>query len=369
MIVGVPKERKTLERRVAITPDGVGEIVRRGHTVLVETEAGVGSFFTDDHYKNAGAKIVPTLKDVWTKADMIVKVKEPHESEYEFMRPGLIIFDYLHLASMPELTHVMLEKKVTGVAYELVQVDGRLPLLEPMSEVAGKLAVLNGANFLLAQNGGRGELIGGTIGVPPAKVIVVGAGIAGRAACEMAIGLGADVTVLDRRYERLEQMYHIFKNQIRTVHSSQGTLTREIKDASIVIGAVLVPGAAAPKIITSEMIQTMKKGGVFVDISIDQGGCAETSTLTSLKEPIKEVNGVLHYGVPNMPAQTPRTSTMALTAATLPYVVDIANGSFGTLKNNKLLKGAINTHDGKLTNEAVSIATGITYTSIDTCLK
>lgn len=369
MIIGVPRERKTLERRVAITPDGVGEIVRRGHKVLIETKAGDGSFFPDNQYVEAGGKIVSTLKDLWGQSDIIVKVKEPHPDEYELMRPGQIIFDYLHLASMPELTKVMLDKKVTGIAYELVQnPDGRLPLLEPMSEVAGKLAVLNAANFLLAQNGGRGELVGGTIGVPPIKVVVVGGGVAGRAAVQMAIGLGASVTVLDRRYERLESLYHHFQDKVRTVHSSHGTLMREIQDASILIGAVLIPGAAAPRVITREMIRSMAKGGVFVDISIDQGGCAETSTLTSLDKPITEIEGIMHYGVPNMPAQTPRTSTKALTAATLPYIADLASGGLDALKRVPLLRGALNVHDGKLTSEQVAEAVGMPFTSIDRAL-
>ncbi len=368
MIVGVPRERKTREKRVAITPDGVGEITRRGHTVLIETCAGDGSSYSDAEFLSAGAKIVPTLADVWS-ADLVVKVKEPAPEEYDLMREGQIVFDYLHLASMPELTKIMLDKKITGIAYELVQFpDGRLPLLEPMSEVAGKLAVLNGANFLLSQNGGRGELLGGTIGVPPVKVVVIGGGVAGRAAVQMAVGLGASVTVLDRRYERLEYLYRDYKSLIRTVHSSRGTLERELEDASIVIGAVLIPGAAAPKIITKEMMKLVNRGGVFVDISIDQGGCAETSVLTSLDSPVKDIDGVLHYGVPNMPAQTPRTSTKALTAATLPYIVDLASGGLSALDKDPLLRGALNVHRGLLTNEAVSEATGFPYHSPERAL-
>jgi len=366
MKIGVPRERKTLEKRIAITPDGAAELVKHGHTVFIEKDAGAGSFFPDEQYIAVGAKIVPTLKDIWTGSDLVVKVKEPHEEEYQYFRDGLMLFDYLHLASMPDVAKALVNGKVTSIAYELVQTDtGRLPLLEPMSEVAGKLSVFNGAYFLLSQNNGRGELLGGTIGVNPAKVVVLGAGVAGRCAAEMAIGTGADVTILDINYKKLEHIRDVFGNQIKTVIANRASISREISKASLLVGAVLVPGAAAPKIVTKDMIKLMPKGSVFVDISIDQGGCAETSRPTSLDEPVYEEFGVIHYGVCNMPAQTPRTSTMALTNATLPYVVQLADGGFDALKTSTQLRNALNTHKGMLTNELVSQAVKIPYTPIE----
>jgi len=370
MIIGVPRERKTLEKRVALTPDGAHELVKRGHTVLIETKAGDGSHFGDQAYAESGCEIVATLKDVWTRAELLVKVKEPHEEEYQYFRSGLAIFDYLHLAGMPELTKAMLKGKVTGIAYELVQTeDRRLPLLEPMSEVAGKLAVLNGANCLLAQNGGRGVLLGGTIGVRPGNVAIIGAGVAGRSACEVAIGTGAHVAILDIDYRKLEQIKFLFGNAVRTIHSTRASVARELEKADLVIGAVLVPGAAAPHVITRDMIRCMNKGSVFVDISVDQGGCSETTRTTSLAEPTYELDGVIHYGVPNMPAQVPRTSTMALTAATLPYIIKIADlGVMKALQTVKEIRNALNVHNGCLTNKAVSEAVKIPYTPIEQAL-
>jgi alanine dehydrogenase len=370
MIVGVPRERKTLEKRIALTPDGAHELVSRGHKVLIETIAGAGTFFEDQAYVAAGAEIVPTLKDVWTRAELVVKVKEPHESEYEFFRPGLCLFDYLHLASMPDVTEAMLKGKVSGIAYELVKSsDGRLPLLEPMSEVAGKLSILNGSYFLLSQKGGRGLLLGGVVGVPPAEVVIVGAGIAGRNACEVALGMGAAVTVLDISHEKLDRIHHQFGAAVRTVYSNSEALAREVTRADLLIGAVLRPGAAAPKVITRKMVQSMKKGAVFVDISIDQGGCAETIRPTSLDNPVYEAEGVIHYGVCNMPAQTPRTSTLALTAATLPYIIEIADKGFrGVMQQSPALRNALNTHMGFLTNCEVAEAVNIKATSIEQAL-
>lgn len=370
MIIGVPRERKTLEKRVALTPDGAADLVKRGHQVLIETNAGNGSFFEDRLYVDAGCTIVPTLKDVWTRADLVVKVKEPHESEYEFFRPGLILFDYLHLASMPDVTKEMVKGGITGIAYELVQLDdGRLPLLEPMSEVAGRLSVLNGSYYLLSQNGGRGVLLSGTVGVPPAEVVVVGAGIAGRGAVEIAVGMGAHVSVFDVDYSKLDRVRTQFGASVWTMHSTPGALARAIERADLLIGAVLVPGAAAPRIISKEMVSRMRKGAVFVDISIDQGGCAETIHATSLDDPVYVHDGVIHYGVCNMPAQTPRTSTMALTAATLPYIVKLAEQGLGALQSNRALRNALNTHQGHLTNQLVSQATGVKYTAIEQALR
>ena len=370
MIIGVPRERKTLEKRVALTPDGANELTKRGHTVLIEKDAGINSHYDDKSYTDAGCQIVPTLQDVWTKSDMVVKVKEPHESEYQYFRKGLILFDYLHLASMPDVTEAMLRGGVTGIAYELVQTDDRrLPLLEPMSEVAGKLSVLNGSYFLLAQNGGRGVLLGGTVGVPPAKVIVIGGGIAGKCAAEVALGMGADVSILDISYTKLDAMRVSTQGRVKTVHSTKASLEREVASADLLIGAVLIPGAAAPKIVTRQMIKSMKRGSVFVDISIDQGGCAETIRPTSLDNPVYDEEGVIHYGVCNMPAQTPRTSTQALTAATLPYIVKMAEGGLKTLETNRELRNALNTHHGLLTNKLVGEAVGIKFTAIEDALR
>ncbi|RIL03934.1 MAG: alanine dehydrogenase [Proteobacteria bacterium] len=370
MRIGVPKERKTLEKRIALTPDGASELVKHGHQILVETKAGEGSHFSDQAYKEAGATIVPTLSDVWTKSELIVKVKEPHEEEYKFFRPDVAIFDYLHLASMPELTKEMVKGKITGIAYELVQTpDRRLPLLEPMSEVAGKLSVLNGSYFLLSQNGGRGVLLGGTVGVRPGNVVIVGAGIAGTCACEVARGMGASVTVLDVSYQKLDSIRRTFGRGVRTIFSTRASLAREIEKADLLIGAVLVPGAAAPKIVDREMIRSMNKGAVFVDISIDQGGCAETIRPTNLDNPVYIEEEVAHYGVCNMPAQTPRTSTMALTAATLPYVLKIADmGVDKALRTAPEIRNALNTYKGHLTNQPVSEAVGVEFTPIDEVL-
>ncbi len=367
MIIGIPRERKTLEKRVALTPDGAQSLVSRGHQVLVETDAGAGANFPDSEYQAAGATLVGTLEEVWTKSEMVVKVKEPHEEEYQYFRPGLFLFDYLHLASMPDVAKQLVDGGVTGIAYELVHDrEGKLPLLEPMSEIAGKLSVLNGSFYLLSQNGGRGVLLGGAIGVQRANVTIVGAGISGRAACEIAYGMGADVKVFDINTNKLELIRREFGNQVTTAFSTPAALSRALQTTDLLIGAVLVPGAAAPKIITREMIAGMPNGSAFVDISIDQGGCAETSKPTSLDEPTYIVDDVVHYGVCNMPAQTARTSTMALTNATLPYIHKLAkDGPMEALKNHQDLRGALNTHEGKLTNEKVCEAVGMDYTPIE----
>ena len=369
MIIGVPKERKTLEKRVALTPDGAAELVKRGHSVLIESGAGIGSMFDDAAYIAVGAKIVPLLKDIWSKSDLLVKVKEPHESEYEYFREGLILFDYLHLASMPNVAKELVQSGITSLAYELVRTpDGRLPLLDPMSEVAGKLSVLTGSYFLLAQNGGRGVLLGGTTTVPKRRVVIIGAGISGRTACEIALGMGANVSILDINPLALERVKLQFGSAPRTVISTKAALAREIAKADLLIGAVLVPGAAAPKLVTREMVRSMKRGSVIVDISIDQGGCVEGIRTTSLDKPVYEEDGVIHYAVPNMPAQVPRTSTMALTAATLPYVIKLAESGLNALKKDAALRDSLNTHKGVLTNQAVSEAVGIPYVAITKAL-
>lgn len=371
MIIGIPKERKNLEKRIALTPDGAHQLVQNGHRVLVEEGAGHGCHLEDESYRSVGAEIVPTLADVWQKSQLVVKVKEPHEEEYQFFRDDLVLFDYLHLASMPDVAQKMIDGGVIGIAYELVQNDdGSLPLLEPMSEVAGKLSILNAAYFLFSQNGGRGILPGGVLGTPRAHVVIVGAGIAGRNACEMALGLGAQVTILDINHAALERVKIEFGNQVSTLYSTPSALLRACSTADILVGAVLIPGAAAPKIISREMIQSMPKGAVFVDISIDQGGCAETIRATSLSHPIYVEEDVVHYGVCNVPAQTARTSTMALTSATLPYIVEIANlGIEKALSENKKIRKALNTFRGKLTNKAVSEAVRIPFTPIEEAVR
>jgi alanine dehydrogenase len=366
MQIGVPRERKTLEQRVAITPDGARELIKHGHSVIIETNAGLGSSFPDNDYETVGCRIVKTLREVWTNAELLVKVKEPDPTEFEFFRSDLVLFDFLHLASLPEVGQALINSKITAFAYEtLTTSDGRLPLLEPMSEVAGKLSVLNGAYLLLSQNGGRGVLLGGAIGVPPAKVVVIGAGIAGRAACATAVGMGAQVSVIDISHQKLEAIASRFGSAVRTVYSTKGSIERECSGADLLIGAVLVPGAATPRIIDRKTIQALGSKAVFVDISIDQGGCSETSKPTTLDNPIYSVDGVIHYGVCNMPAQTPRTSTMALTAATLPFILKLANGGgSGAWKGSAELRSALTCHAGTMTNKPTADALGIPYTEV-----
>jgi alanine dehydrogenase len=326
MIIGVPRERKTLEKRVALTPNGTLELVKGGHKVLIETHAGAGSFFPDSEYEKAGATIVKTLAEVWGAAELLVKVKEPAPEEYPLMRKGITIFDYLHLAGIPGLEAEFKKSGARGIAYEMVQLDDRrLPLLEPMSEIAGRLGVINGANHLLSQHGGRGILLGGSLGVPPAKVLVCGAGIAGKAAALAAVGLGAEVTVLDIDGKKLDAVRGLTHGAAKTLFSSQGQLEALCPEVDLLIAAVLIPGAHAPRIITTSMVKSMHEGSVIVDISIDQGGCVETIKPTTLAAPTYIEHGVIHYGVTNMPAQTPRTSTIALTSATLPYLLKLAN--------------------------------------------
>ena len=364
MQIGVPRERKTLEKRVAITPEGAGQLIEGGHSVLVESLAGEGSGFSDADYRAAGCKIAKTLGDVWNNVELLVKVKEPHPSEFEFFRPDLLLFDFLHLASLPEVASELLAKKVTAFAYETLQTaEGRLPLLEPMSEVAGKLSVLNGSYLLLSQNGGRGVLLGGAGSAPPARVTIIGAGIAGRAACSTAHGMGAHVTVFDISGTKLASLERDFPG-IKTVISTSDSLSKGCAETDLLIGAVLVPGAATPKIITREMIRSIGPRGVFVDISIDQGGCAETSRPTDLDSPTYEVDGVIHYGVCNMPAQTPRTSTMALAAQTLPFIRKLADlGAAKAIHSSPELRSALTCFHGKLTNKPTAEALGVSYSA------
>ncbi len=326
MIIGVPKEVKDHEARVGLLPSGVKALVGAGHKVLAQAGAGLGSSLADEEYQEAGAKIVPTAAELWGKSDLVVKVKEPQRSEYDFLRPGLLLFTYLHLAPLPELTEKLVEARVNAVAYETIrEADNSLPLLTPMSEVAGRLATQVGAQYLEAPNGGRGIMLGGVPGVAPANVVIIGGGIVGHNAAKMAVGLGAHVTVIDRSLNRLRELDDIYSSQIVTLASNEYTIRESLRQADLVIGAVLIPGASAPKLVSRDMLKGMKKGAVMVDVAIDQGGCFETAHATTHTDPIYFVDGVLHYCVSNMPAAVPHTSTFALNNATFPYLVAIAN--------------------------------------------
>ena len=329
MIVGVPKEIKTEENRVAVTTTGVAGFVARHHSVLIEKGAGAGSGFTDLAYQNAGATIVASAQEVWEHSDMIMKVKEPQESEFSLMRPGLILFTYLHLAAAELVTRALLERKVTAVAYETIQLeDGSLPLLAPMSEIAGRLSIQVGAWCLQAENGGRGILLGGASGVRPANVVIIGAGISGTSACQVAVGMGADVSILDVNPTKLRYVHDILGGHVTTLMSNRANVEEAALGADLVIGSVLIPGAQAPKLIPRALAKRMKPGAAFVDIAIDQGGCAETSHPTTHRAPIYVDEDLVHYCVTNMPAIVPNTSTYALTNSTLTYGLELANRGF-----------------------------------------
>ena len=359
MIVGVPKEIKEQEQRVALLPSGAVQLVRLGHTVLVEKSAGLGSGYPDADYEKAGAKIIETADEVFQRADMIVKVKEPLAAEFPRLRKGQILFTYLHLAASKPLTDALLKSGVIGIAYETIQVNHRLPLLEPMSEVAGRMSVVMGANFLAKHNGGSGVLLGGVPGVSPGRVVVIGGGTSGVNAMRMARGLGADVTILDIDVERLRYLDLAIDN-LRTMYSSEANLIDLMPDCDLLIGAVLLPGAKAPKLVTRAMLRMMKPGSVLVDIAIDQGGCAETSRPTTHLNPVYVEENVIHYCVANMPAAYARTSTQALTNVTYRYVQLLANhGVEEACKRVPALTGGINTMNGRLTCEAVAEAHGL----------
>ena len=356
MIIGVPKEVKDHESRVGVTPAGARALVEAGHKVLVEHDAGVLSAMPDDEYQDAGAEIVGSAHDVWRLADMVVKVKEPVEKEYRQLREGLLLFTYLHLAPLEELTTALLEKKVTGIAYETVRDrTGALPLLTPMSEVAGRLSVQVGAEYLTKEHGGRGLLLGGVPGVPPASVCIIGGGIVGTNAAKIALGMGAKVTLIDLNLNRLRELDDIFNGRIFTMASNSYNIERATREADLLIGGVLIPGAAAPKIVTRAMVERMKKGAVIVDVAIDQGGCIETAHPTTHSNPSYEVNGVVHYCVTNMPAAVPNTSTLALTNATFPYVMKLAKmGAEKAIQEDNGIAEGVNTFNGMLTYEAVA---------------
>jgi len=361
MVIGVPKEIKEQEQRVALLPSATNQLIRRGHSVLVERNAGIGSGYADEEYVKAGAEIVDQAKEVFARADMIVKVKEPLKAEFRLLRKGQIFFTYLHLAASRDLTEALLKSGVTGIAYETIQVDNRLPLLEPMSEIAGRMSVVMGAYFLAKYNGGSGVLLGGVPGVLPGSVVVVGGGTSGVNAMRMAKGLGADVTILDIDVERLRFLDLAIDN-LRTMYSSEANLMELMPDCDLLIGAVLLPGAKAPKLITRAMLRKMKRGSVLVDISIDQGGCAETSRPTTHHDPVYVEEGVTHYCVANMPAAYARTATQALTNVTYRYVELLADfGVEGACEKQPALIGGINTRDGRLTCQAVAEAHGLKY--------
>lgn len=359
MLVGVPKEIKVLEARVALTPEGASEFIRAGHSVVVEKGAGLGSAITDDQYIAAGATIESDVEKIWRDADMILKVKEPIEAEYPRLRAGQILFTYLHLAASKACTDALIASGTTAIAYETVELNGTLPLLAPMSEVAGRLATQVGANALQKPNGGRGVLLGGVPGVAPGKVVVIGGGVAGLNAAVIAMGMGADVTVLDRSLPRLAYIDTMYQGRIKTLASTYGAIDREVKSADLVVGAVLVHGAKAPKLVTNEQVKGMKPGAVLVDIAIDQGGCFEDSRATTHAEPTFKVHDAVFYCVANMPGAVPVASTYALTNATLPYALSLANKGWeaAIAKDSALAKG-LNVHAGKVCYEAVAVAHG-----------
>jgi alanine dehydrogenase len=371
MKIGVPKEIKTLEFRVGMTPAGVRELIHDGHEVIVETNAGEGIGMSNADYVAAGAKVVDKAEDVFAAADMIVKVKEPQLNECAMLRPDQVLFTYLHLAADPEQTAALVKSGTTAIAYETVTADdGSLPLLTPMSEVAGRLSIQAGAFALQKANGGRGVLLGGVPGVAPGKVLVIGGGVAGANAADMAVGLGASVTILDRSMPRLRQLDDIWGGRVRTVYSTVDAVDELTREADLVVGAVLVAGAAAPKLVTKENVKNMHAGAVMVDISIDQGGCFETSRPTTHAEPTYEVDGVVHYCVTNMPGAVPRTSTFALTNATLPFVKNLANlGWREALARDPHLANGLNVHAGQVNHEAVAHDLGYDYMSAEDALK
>ncbi len=356
MIVGVPAEIKADERRVSLTPAGAAGFRSHGHRVTVQRGAGAASGFSDGDYRRAGAAIASSAAEVWRRSDMVLKVKEPQPSEYRFLRPGLILFTYLHLAADPALARELLARRVTGIGYETVELeDSSLPLLAPMSEVAGRLAIQVGAWCLHARNGGRGVLLSGAPGVRPGKVVVVGGGIAGLNACRVAAGVGASVTILDINPIRLRYLNDILDRQVTTVMSTRATLEEELLQADLVIGSVLVPGARTPRLVTAKMVSRMKPGAVLVDLSIDQGGMSETSEPTTHAEPIYVRNGVVHYCVTNMPAMVPHTSTYALTNATLLYALELADhGVVEAGQRNRAVRHGLNTYDGRVAHPAVA---------------
>jgi alanine dehydrogenase len=370
MLVGIPKEIKNNENRVAITPAGVHSFIKAGHLVVIESNAGVGSGFNNHDYAAAGAQVVDHPGDVWSQADMIMKVKEPLYSEYSYFRKGLILFTYLHLAAEPLLTLALLDNGVTAIAYETVEANGALPLLVPMSEVAGRMSAQIGAQFLEKSKGGKGILLSGVPGVKRGKVAIIGGGVVGTNAAKIAIGLGAEVTVIDLSLERLRQLDDIFGSKITTLVSNPLNIAETVAESDLVIGAVLIPGAKAPKLVAEEMVESMMIGSVIVDVAIDQGGIFTTiDRITTHDNPTYEKHGVIHYAVANMPGAVPRTSTIALTNATVPYALQIANkGVKLAVQDNRALKLGVNVANGTITYEAVARDLSYAYTPVEQAL-
>jgi len=371
VIVGLPKEIKDNEYRVGLTPAGVRALTDASHQVIVEKSAGNGSGFEDGLYEKAGAQIIESADDVWARADMIVKVKEPIAPEYPRMREDQLLFTYLHLAPDRTLTDELLKRKVTGIAYETItDRRGGLPLLTPMSEVAGRMAIQVGAHYLEKMAGGRGILLGGVPGVPAARVVIIGGGVVGTNAAKIAVGMGAYVTIIDNNLDRLRELDDIFLSKISTLASSAYMIHDAISSADLIVGAVLVPGAAAPMLVTRGMLKDVPNGAVIVDVAVDQGGCIETTHPTTHSDPTYYVEGVLHYCVANMPGAVPRTSTFALTNATLPYALKLANkGFFEAIRNDPGLKEGVNTYAGHCTYKAVADAQGLSYTNVDALVE
>jgi alanine dehydrogenase len=363
MIIGVPKEIKEGEKRVAMTPQGVDALVSHHHRVLVEKRAGEGSGFSDHEYQKAGATLTEKAGDVWNESDLVVKVKEPLGPEFSWMRPGQILFTYLHLAADKNLMERLIERRIVGLGYETVQeLSGTLPLLRPMSEIAGRASILAGGLCLEARHGGKGVLLCGASGVPSAKVVIIGAGVAGTNACKVAVGIGARVSILDIQPERLSYLHDITQGHITTFISNRMTIREEIADADLVIGAVLIPGAQAPKLVTRQMLKRMRPGSAIVDISVDQGGCFETTRPTTHENPTYVEEGIVHYCVANIPGAYPRTSTFALTNATFPYILQIADKGFvKALEENEALRNGLNLIDGKVVCQGVARSLGVEY--------
>ncbi len=365
MIIGAPKEIKDNEYRVAMTPGGVQQLTNLGHRVLVETGAGEGSRFADEDYREVGATIVPTSTDAWG-AELVIKVKEPQPDEYALLRPDLLLFTYLHLAADERLTREMLARKVTGIAYETVELsNGSLPILTPMSEVAGRMAIQVGARYLERMHGGRGKLLGGVPGVRPADVIIIGGGVVGTNAAQIALGMGANVVVIDANLDRLRYLEEVLGGRLNTLSSNPRNIAEAVRRADLLVGAVLIKGAKAPKLVSREMIATMKPGSVVVDVAVDQGGCIETTHPTTHSNPTFLVDEVVHYCVANMPGAVPRTSTYALSSATLPYIVNLANSGFpAAIQRDPALAKGVNTYAGAVTYLAVAEAFGLEYATL-----
>ena len=371
MIIGVPKEIKNNENRVALTPAGVAEFKKHGHTIYIQSTAGVGSGFSDEEYVKAGASILPTIEETYAIAEMIVKVKEPIESEYSLIKPNQLLFTYFHFASHEPLTHAMIKSGATCLAYETVEkADRSLPLLVPMSEVAGRMSIQQGAKYLEKPMGGRGILLGGVPGVKPAKVLVLGGGIVGTQAAKMAAGFGARVTIMDISIPRLRQLDDIMPANVDTVFSNEYNIREAIQKSDLIIGAVLIPGAKAPNLITRDMLKTIRDGAVMVDVAVDQGGCFETTRPTTHADPTYIIDGVIHYSVANMPGAVPYTSTLALTNATLPYALQLADKGWKKACNeNNELKLGLNVIDGNVVYKAVSDAFGLEYHNVEQFLN